>query len=153
MAAVLPNADLLSPRRCFVRCGKADPETLPLNNLINVAAMIVDILIHSDDQCIINGQEGIVDCEGVDFAYAAQVTPTLMRQALAIGLKTFPYRLKGAHVLNLPPFFQVLCNFGLSLLPRKLKKRVPVLMPNHNLFLRSLFLGSFLFKRHHRRTL
>lgn len=133
MLAVLPHtSNLLSPCRCFVRFRRGDPEIVSIKNILSVTLMFLDVSIHSADQFVINGQEIIIDYEGIDYGYAAQATPTILKKAITLSQNVYPCRIHGFYILNLPPFLQAACNILLTFLPEKLRKRVRVLMVIHN---------------------
>jgi hypothetical protein len=72
--------------------------------------MIQDILMNEDDNYMIAGQIGILDCANVTLAHFKQFNPTFVKKITIMSQDASPTRQKGFHFINTPFGFDSIFN-------------------------------------------
>lgn len=97
--------------------------------------MIQDILMREDDNYMIAGQIGILDCAGVTMAHFKQFHPTFIKKITLMSQEASPTRQKGFHFINTPFGFDSVFNVFKSFINDKNKTKLYV----HGSNLKSLY--------------
>ncbi|CAK1549780.1 unnamed protein product [Leptosia nina] len=121
-------------RPMFVRFDLRDGPLIPVEDLMKVAFMIVEILIRDDDNFIISGEEVIVDLKNMGIAALSLWTPAMAKKVVTSFEKALPVRLKNIHILNPPPGLETVLNFVKAFMSEKLQRRIFVYGQNLQLF-------------------
>lgn len=88
--------------------------------------MIQDILMREDDNYMIAGQIGILDCSGVTMAHFMQFNPTFIKKITLMTQEASPTRQKGFHFINTPFGFDSVFNVFKGFINDKNKTRLYV---------------------------
>lgn len=104
----------------------ADPNELSVLTSMKAILVLSEVLMYEDDVFVINGQEAILDLEGIPYNYIFQLTPTVLKTIAVLIQSVYPVRVKALRFINVPSFFQVLLNTFLSFLPKKINSRVSI---------------------------
>ncbi|XP_047515366.1 alpha-tocopherol transfer protein-like [Pieris napi] len=121
-------------RPMFVRLNLRDGPLIPVEQLMKVAFMIVEIMIRDDDNFLICGEEVIVDLKNIGMAALSQWTPALAKKVVMSFEKALPVRMKSIHILNPPPGLETVLNLVKAFMSQKLKDRIFVYGQNLNSF-------------------
>lgn len=89
--------------------------------------MMADIIALEDEACIINGQEVVFDFEDTPYRYITQITPSVLKNGIALIQNAFATRFVGMHFINVPSYIFPLVTLFKSLIDGKLKDRVCLL--------------------------
>ncbi|KAI4466014.1 alpha-tocopherol transfer protein-related [Holotrichia oblita] len=95
-------------------------------NLLSVHSMLTDIMINEDDQNAIAGLVVIQDYKGITLSQMTQMTPALAKKASTIFQEAIPARIKQAHYMNVPTFFDTLFQIIKPFMKEKLLKRMVI---------------------------
>ncbi|KAF5287378.1 hypothetical protein FQA39_LY15916 [Lamprigera yunnana] len=112
----------------------ANPDTMPYLNLVSVFNMILDILLKEDDHAVISGLIFWSNIEECSVKYITQTTPTIMKKNLECMEKAYPFRIKGSYVINVPPYYEVVCNFIKSFTKSKVAQRMTMFSHINNFY-------------------
>lgn len=88
--------------------------------------MIQDILMREDDNYMIAGQIGVLDCAGVTMAHFMQCNPTFIKKITLMSQEASPTRQKGFHFINTPFGFDSVFNIFKSFINDKNKTKLYV---------------------------
>lgn len=88
--------------------------------------MIQDILMREDDNYMIAGQIGILDCSGVTMAHFRQFNPSFIKKITLMTQDASPTRQKGFHFINTPFGFDSVFNVFKSFINEKNKTKLYV---------------------------
>ncbi|KAI4466006.1 alpha-tocopherol transfer protein-related [Holotrichia oblita] len=115
-----------TPRIILARSGLQDPSRFNPMNLLSVHSMLTDIMINEDDQNAIAGLVVIQDYKGITLSQMTQMTPALAKKASTIFQEAIPARIKQAHYMNVPTFFDTLFQIIKPFMKEKLLKRMVI---------------------------
>lgn len=94
--------------------------------------MIQDILMREDDNYMIAGQIGVLDCSGVTMAHFMQFNPTFIKKITLMSQEASPTRQKGFHFINTPFGFDSVFNVFKGFINDKNKTKLYVHGSNLN---------------------
>lgn len=94
----------------LIRPGAYDASIYSLAEVIKISNMIQDILMREDDNYMIAGQIGILDCSGVTMAHFRQFNPSFIKKITLMTQDASPTRQKGFHFINTPFGFDSVFN-------------------------------------------
>lgn len=94
--------------------------------------MIQDILMREDDNYMIAGQIGVLDCSGVTMAHFKQFNPTFIKKITLMSQEASPTRQKGFHFINTPFGFDSVFNVFKGFINDKNKTKLYVHGSNLN---------------------
>ncbi|CRK86617.1 CLUMA_CG000454, isoform A [Clunio marinus] len=115
-----------SPRLILIRPGAYDASQFSLPEVFKISNMIQDILMREDDNYMIAGQIGILDCSGVTMAHFMQFNPTFIKKITLMSQEASPTRQKGFHFINTPYGFDSVFNVFKSFINDKNKTKLYV---------------------------
>ncbi|XP_063529629.1 uncharacterized protein LOC134740905 [Cydia strobilella] len=128
--AILPKlASPTAPRVVIMRAGHYDPNKISIVDIMSTVSVIVKILYMEDDSYMVSGAVSVMDLEGSTMAHFGQMTPSLMKKVTVTNQVCYdaaPVRIKGAHYLNTPSFFESVFNLMKTFINEKLKQRIHV---------------------------
>ncbi|KAG5672156.1 hypothetical protein PVAND_002309 [Polypedilum vanderplanki] len=120
------------PRIILIRPGAYDASIYTVAEMIKISNMIQDILMNEDDNYVIAGQIGILDCANVTMAHFMQFNPTFIRKITIMSQEASPTRQKGFHFINTPLGFESCFNLFKSFINDKNKTKLYVHGSNLN---------------------
>ncbi|XP_045490785.1 alpha-tocopherol transfer protein-like isoform X1 [Colias croceus] len=123
-----------SGRPVLLRYGFPDGKLFPVEDLMKICYMVIEILMQEDDNFIVVGEEAIVDLKDISLAAIGQWTPALAKKVITSFEKALPVRVKNMHLLNPPPGFETMFAFIKSFMSDKLKKRIHLHNPPYENF-------------------
>lgn len=97
--------------------------------------MIQDILMREDDNYMVAGQIGVLDCSGVTLAHFKQFNPSFVKKITLMSQEASPTRQKGFHFINTPFGFDTVFNIFKTFINAKNKTKLYV----HGSNLKSLY--------------
>jgi hypothetical protein len=115
-----------SPRMILIRPGAYDASIYSLAEVIKISNMIQDILMREDDNYMIAGQIGILDCSGVTMAHFRQFNPSFIKKITLMTQDASPTRQKGFHFINTPFGFDSVFNVFKGFINEKNKTKLYV---------------------------
>lgn len=123
------------PRMILIRPGAYDANIFTLAEVIKISNMIQDILMREDDNYMVAGQIGILDCSGVTMAHFKQFNVNFIKKITVMTQEASPTRQKGFHFINTPFGFESVFNVFKGFINDKNKTRLCV----HGSNLKSLY--------------
>lgn len=99
---------------------------------MKISNMIHDILMREDDNYMIAGQIGILDCANVTLAHFRQFNPAFVKNLTIMSQDASPTRQKGFHFINTPFGFDSVFNIFKSFINDKNKTKLYVHGSNLN---------------------
>ncbi|CAK1603323.1 unnamed protein product [Parnassius mnemosyne] len=136
VGVVLPkSSNPTDPRVILVRLGAYDPSKYSINEIMSVNYVTQQIMLMEDDNFVVAGGVSVMDLQGATTAHFTQINPMLMKKMSVSFQDASPVRMKGAHYVNTPTFFETIFNFMKNFLNEKNKKRLYV----HNTDFESLY--------------
>lgn len=121
-----------SPRLILIRPGAYDANQFTLPEVFKISNMIQDILMREDDNYMIAGQIGVLDCAGVTMAHFMQFNPTFIKKITLMSQEASPTRQKGFHFINTPFGFESVFNVFKGFINDKNKTKLYVHGSNLN---------------------
>lgn len=118
------NSD--SPRIILIRPGAYDASVYTLPEVMKISNMIHDILMREDDNYMIAGQIGVLDCANVTLAHFKQFNPAFVKNLTVMSQDASPTRQKGFHFINTPFGFDSVFNVFKSFINDKNKSKLYV---------------------------
>lgn len=91
---------------------------------INVLHLIQSYHLFLDDNYVVAGQIGILDCANVTMAHFMQFNPTFIKKITIMSQEASPTRQKGFHFINTPRGFESVFNVFKSFINDKNKTKV-----------------------------
>jgi hypothetical protein len=116
----------------LIRPGAYDASEFSLPEVFKISNMIQDILMREDDNYMVAGQIGILDCSGVTMAHFKQFNPTFIKKITMLTQDASPTRQKGFHFINTPFGFDSIFNIFKSFINDKNKTKLYVHGSNLN---------------------
>ncbi|KAG5672153.1 hypothetical protein PVAND_002306 [Polypedilum vanderplanki] len=113
-----------APRIILGSMQNYDPKDYNIEELMKVSMLIMDLMHEEDDQMLICGQVNIMDLKNATLAHFLVWTPQMMKKMTMIMQEGSPFRLKGIHYINIPPFFEKIFNVFKQFLNDKIKSRI-----------------------------
>lgn len=110
----------------MIRPGAYDASEFSLPEVFKISNMIQDILMREDDNYMVAGQIGILDCSGVTMAHFKQFNPTFIKKITLLSQEASPTRQKGFHFINTPFGFDSIFNIFKSFINDKNKTKLYV---------------------------
>jgi len=123
------SVDPAGPRIVLIRWKGANPETMPVINLLKIFIMSVDVLMNEDDMCMISGGIAFIDYTDYHNRYTMQLNPTIAKKFAYCFYKNYPLELKELHCIYTPPMVEAFYNVAKPRLPDKLKKSSHIYKP------------------------
>jgi hypothetical protein len=108
----------------LIRPGAYDASIYTVAEMIKISNMIQDILMNEDDNYVVAGQIGILDCSNVTMAHFMQFNPTFIKKITIMSQEASPTRQKGFHFINTPRGFESVFNVFKSFINDKNKTKV-----------------------------
>lgn len=121
-----------SPRLILIRPGAYDANAFSLPEVFKISNMIQDCLMREDDNYMIAGQIGVLDCSGVTMAHFMQFNPTFIKKITLMSQEASPTRQKGFHFINTPFGFDSVFNVFKGFINDKNKTKLYVHGSNLN---------------------
>lgn len=118
------TTDPAAPRIVLLRIENADPSRLRIEDGVKLILMILDILLHEDDNFVIAGQHLFIDDMGISVNHLLQLTPAIIKKIQTCLIDAYALRLKGFHVINVPQFAEAAYNMFKSIMNEKVLNRV-----------------------------
>lgn len=112
-----------SPRLTLIRPGAFDANIYTIAETIKISNMLQDIQMREDDNYMIAGQIGILDCSGGTMAHFKQFNPMFMKKLTLMMQEASPTRQKGFHFINTPFGFDAVFNLFKSFINEKNKTK------------------------------
>lgn len=84
--------------------------------------------MNEDDNYVVAGQIGILDCANVTMAHFMQFNPTFIKKITIMSQEASPTRQKGFHFINTPRGFESVFNVFKSFINDKNKTKVRIFM-------------------------
>jgi hypothetical protein len=110
----------------LIRPGAYDANEFSLPEVFKISNMIQDVLMREDDNYMVAGQIGILDCSGVTMAHFKQFNPTFIKKITMLTQDASPTRQKGFHFINTPFGFDSIFNIFKSFINDKNKTKLYV---------------------------
>ncbi|ODM89584.1 Clavesin-1 [Orchesella cincta] len=107
----------------YFRSGMWDPSKCTLEDLARTALPVMEKVLLNDD-CLNNGLVFIHESGGMGFAHAKHYTFSLIMRMLNIYWHSFPMKLKGLYLVNVPSVFTYIYTMAKPFAPKKLKDRI-----------------------------
>lgn len=121
--AVLPQRDHSGSRVLLYRIGQWNPKDWSAIQVFRVSLMTSE-LIARETQTQRRGIKVIFDLQGWCLGHALQVTPSLARKISSVLSDSFPVKVRGIHLLNVPLFFRPVFSMIRPFLPDKIRQRI-----------------------------
>lgn len=86
--------------------------------------MVNDVLLREDDNIVVAGQIGILDCSNLTARHFTQFHPKLIKKMSLMSEDGTPIRHRGFHYINTPNGFDQIFNVFVSLMNEQFKFRV-----------------------------
>ncbi|KAK7944381.1 hypothetical protein WMY93_000109 [Mugilogobius chulae] len=123
--AVLPLRDHSGSRVLLYRIGQWNPKDWSAIQVFRVSLMTSEV-IAMEPQTQRRGLKVIFDIQGWCLGHALQVTPSLARKISSVLSDSFPLKVRGIHLLNVPLFFRPVLAMIRPFLPEKIRQRIHV---------------------------
>lgn len=101
-----------------------DPAKITGEHVFKTTSIFTDILLNEDDNFVIAGVRALVDMTSTTMEHCTIFPPRASAKLIKIWEKAYPIRIKGAHYVNVPGFFDVIYHVFKNVLPEKLTKKV-----------------------------
>lgn len=121
--AVLPQRDHSGSRVLLYRIGQWNPKEWSAFQVFRISLMTSEV-IAMETQTQRRGIKVIFDLQGWSLGHALQVTPTLARKISSVLADSFPLKVRGIHLLNVPMFFRPVFSMIRPFLPEKIRQRI-----------------------------
>lgn len=121
--AVLPQRDHSGSRVLLYRIGQWNPKVWSACQVFRISLMTSE-LIAMETQTQRRGIKVIFDLRGWCLGHALQVTPSLARKISSVLSDSFPLKVRGIHLLNVPLFFRPVFSVIQPFLPDKIRQRI-----------------------------
>lgn len=121
--AVLPQRDHSGSRVLLYRIGQWNPKDWSAFQVFRVSLMTSEV-IAMETQTQRRGIKVIFDLQGWCLGHALQVTPSLARKISSVLSDSFPLKVRGIHLLNVPLFFRPVFSMIRPFLPDKIRQRI-----------------------------
>lgn len=120
---VLPQRDHSGSRVLLYRIGQWNPKDWSAFQVFRVSLMTSEV-ISMETQTQRRGIKVIFDLRGWCLGHALQVTPSLARKISSVLSDSFPLKVRGIHLLNVPLFFRPVFSMIRPFLPEKIRQRI-----------------------------
>ncbi|KAG8226437.1 hypothetical protein J437_LFUL015105 [Ladona fulva] len=120
----LPEPDDNGRRVFLLRVGIQDPSEVKVTDVFKTNMMMMETMLMDDDRLVVCGNVSVLDLSSVTLSHAAQMTPTIVKQAMISFQEAYPVRPKGVNYVHTPPAFEAIFNLFKSFSKEKLKKRL-----------------------------
>lgn len=120
---VLPLRDHSGSRILLYRIGQWNPKDWSAFQVFRVSLMTSEV-IAMETQTQRRGLKVIFDLQGWCLGHALQVTPSLARKISSVLSDSFPLKVRGIHLLNVPLFFRPVFSMIRPFLPDKIRQRI-----------------------------
>lgn len=120
---VLPERDHSGSRVLIYRIGQWNPKDWSAFQVFRVSLMTSEV-IAMETQTQRRGVKVIFDLQGWCLGHALQVTPSLARKISSVLSDSFPLKVRGIHLLNVPFFFRPVFSMIRPFLPEKIRQRI-----------------------------
>lgn len=121
--AVLPQRDHSGSRVLLYRIGQWNPKDWSAIQVFRVSLMTSEVIC-METQTQRRGIKVIFDLQGWCLGHALQVTPSLARKISSVLSDSFPLKVRGIHLLNVPLFFRPVFSMIRPFLPEKIRQRI-----------------------------
>lgn len=123
--SVLPQRDHSGSRVLIYRIGQWNAKDWSAFQVFRVSLMTSEV-ISMETQTQRRGIKVIFDLQGWTLGHALQITPSLARKISSVLLDSFPLKVRGIHLVNVPLFFRPVFAMIRPFLPEKIKQRIHI---------------------------
>lgn len=124
LAVLLPR-DHAESRVLIYRIGQWNPKDWSAYQVFRVSLMTSEV-IAMETQTQRRGIKVIFDLQGWCLGHALQINPSLARKISSVLSDSFPLKVRGIHLVNVPLFFRPVFAMIRPFLPEKIKQRIHV---------------------------
>ncbi|KAF5308786.1 hypothetical protein FQR65_LT06019 [Abscondita terminalis] len=96
------------PRVLYLSCDSIDSKDIHIANVMKVNFMVLDILMHEDDEFIISGHQLFINLKGTNMNHVMQITPGFVKKCVVCLRDAYPLRSKQTHLINVPNTIQTI---------------------------------------------
>ncbi|CAK6969398.1 alpha-tocopherol transfer protein [Scomber scombrus] len=121
--AVLPLRDHTGSRVLVYRIGEWIPKDWTAIQVFRVSLMTSEI-IAMETETQRQGVKVVFDLQGWSLGHALQINPSLAKKISSVLSDSFPLKVRGIHLVNVPMFFRPVFSMIRPFLPEKIKQRV-----------------------------
>lgn len=118
---VLPYREQTGRRVVYLKLGKWDPNTTPINELFTAMLAILEVGMLEPRAQILGGV-CIFDLEGLSMNHAWNITPTTVSKVVEIMVTSFPMKISAIHILHESWIFEKIFAMFNPLLPARYKE-------------------------------
>ncbi|XP_051878630.1 alpha-tocopherol transfer protein [Pristis pectinata] len=135
---VLRSRDSSGSRVLIYKIGHWDPKLFSVYDVFRVS-LITSELIVKEVKTQQNGVKVIFDLYGWRFAHVWQINSTVAKRIAAVIVDSFPLKVRGIHMINVPVLFHPVFAIITKFLPEKIKDRIHMHGNNYQSSLRKHF--------------
>ncbi|CAK6969397.1 alpha-tocopherol transfer protein [Scomber scombrus] len=121
--AVLPLRDHTGSRVLVYRIGEWIPKDWTAIQVFRVSLMTSEI-IAMETETQRQGVKVVFDLQGWSLGHALQINPSLAKKISSVLSDSFPLKVRGIHLVNVPMFFRPVFSMIRPFLPEKIKQRI-----------------------------
>uniref|UniRef100_A0A1I8PNA3 CRAL-TRIO domain-containing protein n=1 Tax=Stomoxys calcitrans TaxID=35570 RepID=A0A1I8PNA3_STOCA len=112
------------PRIGIMRSGLYSTDKYTVEDVMQVASALQEIILLEDDYASINGVVFIGDMEKATMAHFFQMTPAIMKKMTVFSEQAIPLRPKASHFINTPSGFEPVFNMVKPMMSAKHQSRM-----------------------------